>query len=386
MIWKSSQLHIVALICMAMPQMTLAQRTQPPSGSTGRTSAPARIPTTPEPSIQQPVFISGRVVLESGAPVPEPVAIERMCNGVTRREGYTDFKGQFQLQVGQNPGFQDASENDPQGMPGIPPRLTGQTGFRTAQNYFGCEFRAVLAGYQSSTIMLRNSGDQFQMDLGTIVLTKMGDVKGMTVSATSMAAPRDAKRAFERAEKAISQKKLEQAEKELNKAVSKYPEFATAWCLLGDLHQQKNNLEQASQEYAKALAADPQYVNPVYGLAIIAVQEKKWEEAVRLTAQVAGMNAYAFPAAYFYNAAANYNAGKIDAAAESANKFKSIDTGHRHPEVSLLLSQIMLRRQDYGGAAREIREYLAIVPKAPNAAELARQADSYEQLSMAKKR
>ena len=50
------------------------------------------------------------------------MAIERVCNGVSRREGYTDFKGQFEFQLGLNIGFQDASENDSRITPASTPR------------------------------------------------------------------------------------------------------------------------------------------------------------------------------------------------------------------------------------------------------------------------
>ena len=88
---------------------------------------------------------------------PEPVAIERICNGVTRREGYTDFKGQFEFQLGLNIGFQDASENDSRITPNSQQR-PGSNSSRRPMDLTGCEFRAVLAGYQSSVAMLRTSG------------------------------------------------------------------------------------------------------------------------------------------------------------------------------------------------------------------------------------
>jgi tetratricopeptide (TPR) repeat protein len=130
------------------------------------------------------------------------------------------------------------------------------------------------------------------------------------------------------------------------------------------------------------MAADPQFVNPTYGLATIAMQEKKWDEAAQLTDQVLKMNALAYPLAYFFNAAANYNQQKFDAAEESAKKFKAADTQHSHPDVCLLLSYILTRKKDYASAAREIRDYLAVVPEAPDADALKVQAQRLEELSV----
>ncbi len=96
------------------------------TGTGGGTAAPgagATIPTTPGrtpgqnqqqgpfdprqqqqqfPDMQRPIFLSGKVVLDDGTPPPEPVKIERVCNGVVRPEGYTDSKGRFSFQLGQN--------------------------------------------------------------------------------------------------------------------------------------------------------------------------------------------------------------------------------------------------------------------------------------------
>ena len=76
----------------------------------------------------------------------------------------------------------------------------------------------------------------------------MGDAPGTTISVTSMAAPKDAMRAYEKAQKIKTEKPAE-AEKELNKAVQLYPQFAAAWTLLGDIHRQRNDFEDARTEY-----------------------------------------------------------------------------------------------------------------------------------------
>jgi tetratricopeptide (TPR) repeat protein len=313
------------------------------------------------------------------------VAIERICNGVTRREGYTDFKGQFQLQLGQNFGFQDASENDPRTTPTAPVRPSGQSVSRQAINLQGCEFRAVLAGFVSTSVIYRYTGDSFQTDIGTILLKRMGDARGSTVSVTSMSAPKNARSAYEKAERALEQNKLDEAEKDLNKALHDYPQFAAAWSRLGDVHQKKNLLEQARGDYQKSIEADPQYVNPAFGLALIAIQEKKWDEAARFTAQASSLNAYAFPVAYFYNAVSNYNLAKYEDAEQSARKYKSVDTEHKHPDVNLLLSSILEIKKDYAGAAQEIREYLQIVPDSPKTDELKFRLKTLDDLSVAKK-
>lgn len=385
MISSSSRLRAWILIWFSLLATVAAAQRGGSGGSSNppRPSAPPRAPNTPDASIQ-PIFISGKVLLEGGGVLPEPVAIERVCNGVTRREGYSDFKGQFEFQLGAALTFQDASENDSRIAPNSQPRSSSGLG-RRPMDLTGCEFRAVLAGYQSSSVILRNSGDSWQFDIGTIFLKRMGDAPGTTISVTSMAAPRDAMRAYEKAQKA-RQEKPQDAEKELNKAVRIYPQFAAAWTLMGDIHRQHEQFEQARAEYLQAAAADPQFVNPPYGLAMIAMQQKNWDEAIQRTEQVMKMNAQAFPMAYFFNAAANYNLQKFAAAEESGKKFKALDTQHGHPEVCLLLSYIYSRKQDYAAAAHELRDYLAVAPNAPDAESLKREAQRFEELDVSAKR
>lgn len=373
----------VGIVLLA--QLAAAQRgSTGSSGTSSRTVAPPRTATAPDASVQ-PVFVSGKVLLEGGGALPEPVPIERVCNSVSRREGYTDTKGQFEFQLGLNATFQDASESDSRTTPTSTTR-PGSSGSRRPLDLTGCELRAVLAGYQSSVVILRlTGGDTWPNDVGTIFLKRMGNASGTTISVTSMAAPKDAMRAFEKAQK-IKTEKPEEAEKHLKKAVDIYPQFAAAWTLLGDIHRQRNEFETARTDYTRAAAADPQFVNPEYGLTVIAMQEKKWDEAIRLSDHVLKLNAGAFPLAYFFSAAANYNLQKFEAAEDSARKFKTLDTQHDHPDVCLLLSYVLLRKQDYAGAAREIRDFLAIAPNSPDAETLKADAKRYEELSVSAKR
>jgi len=227
--------------------------------------------------------------------------------------------------------------------------------------------------------------DVWQYEVGTILLTRIGNAPGTTISVTSMAAPKDAMHAYEKAQK-IKATKPEEAEKELNKAVKIYPQFAAAWTMLGDMHREHNDYEAARGEYTQAAAADPQFVNPSYGLAMIAAHEKNWNDVIRFTDQAIKLNSAAYPVMYFLNAAANYNVQKFAPAEESAKKFKALDTQHSHPDVCLLLSYLYSGRQDYAGAAREIREYLVLAPNSPDAESLKNDAKHLEELSISAKK
>jgi Tfp pilus assembly protein PilF len=379
-----SSVRLTIVIALLVSTATAQRGGSTGSGATSRSAPPIRTPNAPDASTK-PVFVSGKVVLQGGGALPEPVPIERVCNGTVRREGYADTKGQFEFQLGLNLTFQDASENDSRIAPTAQSRSGSGNSLRPLE-LNGCELRAVLAGYQSSVVNLRAmGGDTWQYEVGTIFLKRIGNAPGTTISVTSMAAPKDAMRALEKAQKLRAEKPAE-AEKELTKAVKIYPQFAAAWTLLGDLHREHNDFNTARADYAQAIAADPQFVNPSYGLAMIASQEKKWDDTIRLTEQVIKLNSAAYPLAYFLNAAANYNSQKFEPAEENAKKFKALDTQHSHPEVCLLLSYLYSGRQDYAAAAGEIREYLTLAPNSPNAESLKNDAKRFEELSVSAKK
>ena len=382
---SSSPFRIVLAISVLLcwPATMAAQRTGKSGGNSGKPGISPSLPTNSNSQpTTQPLFISGKVLVEGQGAPPEPVVIERVCNGVARRQGYTDAKGSFQFQLDQAASFQDASENTNSGND-VPPNTQAIDAMKI--KYQGCEIRAVLSGFLSSSTPLRLQGSTWQYDLGTIFLKRMENVSGTTISATSYNAPSDARHAYEKGRKAFDERKFADAEKELSKAVKIYPGFASAWSLLGDIHQQQKLLDQAISDYTQALAADSHFVNPSFGLALVALQQKRWQDAVQLTNQVAKMNAAAFPSAYFYNAVANYNLGRLEPAEESARKFKTLDAEHHHPDVCLLLSQIFIHKQDYPSAAQELRDYLALAPDASNAGDARETLKRLEDAMVAKK-
>jgi Tfp pilus assembly protein PilF len=328
------------------------------------------------------LFVSGKVVLQGGGPA-DRVIIERICSGMVRREGYTNAKGSFQFEVGRNSAERDASQADSD-------RMVANKNVRTASSggsevrFDDCELRASLAGFISTMVPMRVDGDMSVLEVGTIFLKKMGGVEGSTISVTNMAVPKDARDAFEKARKAGTEKNFDEALKGLNKAVTVYPQYAAAWSLMGEIHRLQNQFDPAKKEYAQALAADPKFVSPYFGLAAMAVVEQKWTDAAQLTDQLIQLNAFAYPLAYFFNAAANLNLGKLDAAEQSARKFQEVDKAHTRPDIALLLANILTGKHQYAEAAQLYRDYLALKPDASNAEALKNEAQRLESLNSAK--
>jgi tetratricopeptide (TPR) repeat protein len=352
---------VVFALVLSWPPI-FAQRTGSRSG--GSPNRPSTSFPGADASTTRPLYVSGTVLLEGGIRPTEPIEIQRICSGLPRREGFSNSKGEFQFQLGSTM-LQDASESIDAG--GATPQRT-RSNQPSQYQYQGCELRAALPGFQSTSVPLRIEDDFGEVNVGTIVLSRMGNVEGATISLTSLTAPKEAREAYERARKAEAQKKLGEAEKELNKAVELYPRYAAAWDLLGTIHEDHPDL--AIKEFSQSIACDSQFVNPYFGMALIALKQRKWAEVQSFTEQVLRLNAFAFPIAHLYNGAANYYLGRMDAAEQSARRFQSIDKEHRRPDVSLLLADILEAKKDYAGAARQLRDYLTLVPSSPHAGEI----------------
>src|SRR5437762_5990298 len=239
-----------------------------PPGNTSTPTIPGRntipgtqtpTPTNPNdqmnrfPDQQRPIFISGKVMLDDGTPPGDSVVIERVCNGNPRAEAYTDSKGRFSFQLGQNQGvMQDASmgssgrggfggygnqDNGPLGSSQSRGGFGGSGSGISERDLMGCEIRAALPGFRSESVNLSGRRAFDNPDVGTIILHRLANVEGVTISAVAMQAPKDAKKAFDKGRDFLKKKKAAEAEKELEKAVQIYPKYSNAWFELGRIKE-----------------------------------------------------------------------------------------------------------------------------------------------------
>lgn len=328
-------------------------------------------------------------MLDDGTPPPDPVTIERVCNGAPRAQAYTDSKGRFSFQIGQTGGVtQDASE-DGAGLPGASHSAGMATVIGTQQRQMSsqpdtqlanCDLRAVLAGFRSDRVGLGTRRLLDDPNVGTIVLHRIANVEGSAVSMTSLQAPRDARRAYERALQDLRNHRPADAEKGFRKAVEIYPRYATAWYELGRI-QQSDDTGQARKSFTNAIAADAKFISPYLGLAELEAMAENWAELAETTSKLLKLDAVDYPMAYFYNATANLNLGELDAAEKSARTGEKLDTPHRYPRLEQVLAKILALKKDYTGAIAHLRNYMALAPDAQDAARIKKELADLERLS-----
>lgn len=342
-------------------------------------------------SLNGSIYLIGNVMLDDGTPPPDPVTIERVCGGAPRAQAYTDRKGRFSFQIGQTSGImQDASE-DGSASPGTSrPATSIASGVGTQQPHLpnlpdmqlaNCDLRAVLGGFRSDTVSLGARRLMDDPNVGTIVLHRLANVEGSAVSMTSLQAPKEARKAYDKALQDLRKNKLAEAGKELRKAVDSYPNYAAAWYELGHVQEQNQDLEQARQSFAKAMAADAKFISPYLKLAELEAKAENWAELADTTSRLLKLDAVDYPMAYFYNATANLNLGQVDMAERSARAGEKLDTPHRFPRLEQVLGMILARKKDYAGAVAHLRSYLLLAPDAEDAARMKKALAELERLS-----
>ena len=215
-------------------------------------------------------------------------------------------------------------------------------------------------------------------DVGTIMLKKLANVEGFTISATTLKAPKDAKKAFEKGVKEASTKKYDKAQKELESAVALYPEYALAWQALGQVYEATEKPDQAREAYTKALAADPKFVSPYERMALMDARAQNWRSVADTTDRILKLNPYDFPNAYFYNSVANLNLQNFSAAEKSAREAIKVNAHMKFPQVEHVLGLALAQQNNYSEASEHLKKYLQLAPQAQNAEQVKQQLTQIE--------
>ena len=354
-------------------------------GLPGGGRAPASSGVQPMPDgLRRPVFISGSVRLTDGTVPPEHVLIERVCNGQSKPEGYTDSQGNFSFLVSEqgNIVLGDASTGT---LPGAGVDSTSnRIGAPIPRDLTGCEIEGRLVGYQSSTLVLTSRSTLDNTNIGIIHLRRVTGNEALTVNTTTASAPRDARNAYEKGLDNAKKKKWSDAEQDFLKAVRVYPRYAVAWYELGRVYRQQNKLEDAIRVQTEAAKIDPEFVNAWAELTVLAAVQSKWDEVALDSSKVLELDPNSPSDIYFYSAVAHYNLKRIDTAEEHARHAATLDPQHRNPRINHLLGVILVQTREYAEATENLKLYLKLTPNAPETAAINQMLDEIGKASEAR--
>jgi tetratricopeptide (TPR) repeat protein len=327
-------------------------------------SAMAQGGITTSGSTSRPIPMTGRVVVDDGTPLPVKAKIELVCPPHAQGQGNTDSKGNFAFELGQDraqasndAGMSSAGAGASFAGPllalGRP--VTQMDGFSVLA-LVGCFLRASVPGYTSDTFdMGRIHVGDGTTDVGTLFVHPAARAVESTVSASSLNAPKEAQKALDKARNYAEKRQFSEAEIELTNAIRSYPKYADAWQELGLVMSAEKNYEKARVAYLQAAAADPTYPRPLISLALLASQERHWQESLDAASALIKLDPKAYPQAYYFSAVAYYNLSDAEKAFENARTAVELDTRHATPLAEKLLGLIYFDRGDFKAAAEQYR-------------------------------
>ncbi len=374
-------------LTLTLSLVAFAQGGRPTGGQGAPASTPTRAPSMssappslnpPDTTMGQRAFISGKVVLDDGTPLTESANIQTMCRGRRQTVAHTDLHGGFSFELGDQTtiaaaGIGEADVDSIANPAGSSP---------SRREWRECELLADLPGFISQPIDLASRLTNFEStDIGRLVLHRMGQVEGLTISATSAMAPKDAQKAYQKGREKANKEKWDEAQELLNKAVEIYPKYATAWFDLGRVQMRTNQAVPARHSFEQAIVADPKYVNPYRGLAELDARQQQWPELVTVTVQLLALNPVNFPDAWLLNSLGNFYLHNLPEAEKSARQGLKVDDQHQVPKLEYLLGMILAQQHEYPEASLHIRNYLKQATQPTEVADAQKQLDEITRLS-----
>jgi len=344
-------------------------------------------------STQHASFVSGTVRLDDGTPPPDPVVIQRVCPAMTRDEAWTDRKGYFSFQVGGGQSMVadaslDAGGNNKSGRTDYQIAAGGvpTSELMTAGSLVNCDLRAQMPGYRSDVLHLDRIGMLERSDVGTIVLHRLAGVQGLTVSATTMAAPRESARAYQEGLKEAGKQHFDKARADFEKAVKGYPNFAMAWVALGFTCEQSKDMSAAIHAYTEASRSDAKLLKPYERLAVLSDRSEHWTESAKYSAGWIRLDPVEYPNAYLLNAVANIHLNNLEQAEKSAREGLRLDKAGHFPRLRFVLGYIMASQKQLREAVAYFHDYLLMDPNGSDAAALRGQLPGLEQAAAAERK
>ena len=344
----------------------------------GRGGSLRRKVVVPDQTPNTTTVLSGKVVVSDGSVLTAPATIQSICRGQKRTETHTDSRGNFSFEFGGRMSASSDASFDADAPSG---NLGTGTDRRNVQD---CELQASLAGFASDSIQLSGkiSGSE-NVDIGRIVLHRLSNVEGLTMSATTAMAPEPARRAWQKGQEQAKKGKWDEAQGLFQQAVQLYPKFAAAWFELGNAQLHKQDPVGARRSFEQSISADSRFINPYQGLTQLAMREQKWQEVTEFSEKLLALNPISFPEAWFANGAGHYYLKNLAAAEKSARRGLEVDGDHRVPRLEYLLGMVLVGKPDYADAARHLQMFLRLSTKPADVAEAKKQLDEVARLSAA---
>ena len=331
-------------------------------------------------STESSVHFSGQVQMEDGTRPPEAVTIQKICDGRAVDIARTDSQGRFGFDFS---GSSREAVGDASAMPHnsdvfTPIGSSTRTTNPVTSSLKTCELKATLPGFSSDRVDMNIRDTLDNTNVGTLILHPTSKVAELSVSATSLAAPSAAKRAFDKGHNEAAAQKWQAAAKDFEKAVDEYPAYAAAWYELGLMRQNQKDATGAVDAWKAALKSDPKYLKPYEALAQSSFEDSDWKSLDQYASEWIKLDADAVPQAYLFNAFAAAKLGRNNDAEQLALRGLLADKQRRFVKLDYVLGVVCLQEGKYAESAKYFREYLGASPQATDAEAIRQQLPRLE--------
>ena len=296
----------------------------------------AALPSLPQ-NAGQNITLHGQVQTKDGRPVSEGVMVTLdTSDGVPVETHQTDWNGNFDF-VGLSVGIYNLSVKA-----------------EKFQNYRQTlDFTDARVTYHSVNVVL-------------LPIDKPVASLSAQPALTDEAAPKSARKEFEKGRRAWRENKPTEARKHLEKAIEEYPCYARAQAILAEVDFAEHKLESAEADYKRAIHCDGTYSDAFYQLAQLYMTERRPAESEAILRQALRLS----PSAWLFHyqlGNAQFVLGEYQQASQDFLIAQSL-----HPEMPaefhIKLANIYLRMDEFPKALAEIDTYLRLSPDGPYAA------------------
>jgi tetratricopeptide (TPR) repeat protein len=216
--------------------------------------------------------------------------------------------------------------------------------------------------------------------IANITLSPLGKLASEKTSPPALSdaqAPKEAKREYENAQKALQSHKLGDTRKHLEAAVRQYPCYARAQTDLGLLLSDQKDYKGSEAALRTSIKCDPGYLDAYSALGALLNAEKRYDEAEAVLEQAVRQapGSWQF---HFQMGVAEYGLKRYDEAEQNYRKAQSL-ISTPEPELNAKLADVYLRKNDFPKAYAEMQNYLKAEPHgalAPRIKDIMKQMES----------
>ena len=196
-----------------------------------------------------------------------------------------------------------------------------------------------------------------------------GGSGGSTVSVQQLRVPDKAASFLDKAQKALSQDKLDQAADLVGKALAAYPDYAQALALRGLLEMQAQHYDLATADANRSIQADPNYGMGYLLMGAILNTQQKFKDALAPLGRAEALLPNAWQI-YFESSKAYLQLGRFQDALQQVNKAFTLTDPGKQPELHLVKGYAYMGLHTYAAALTELEAYVTQVPAGPHTAQV----------------